>query len=134
MKDFVVYNKRTGAILRTGRCPDKSFWKQAMSDEESVLEGIADDSTCVVVEGKIEEKPGKKKTEEDVRNAWAKEMRGQRDLMLMSSVDRINAVRWDLMPDKEKQAWREYRQALLDVPQQPGFPENITWPGHPEGK
>ena len=27
---------------------------------------------------------------------------------------------------------RVYRQALRDVPQQPNFPENITWPVVPE--
>jgi hypothetical protein len=30
------------------------------------------------------------------------------------------------------QAWRDYRQALRDIPQQPGFPENIQWPTKPE--
>ena len=28
-------------------------------------------------------------------------------------------------------AWAAYRQALRDVPQQAGFPENITWPEMP---
>lgn len=30
------------------------------------------------------------------------------------------------------QAWLDYRQALRDVPQQEGFPDNITWPTKPE--
>jgi hypothetical protein len=29
-------------------------------------------------------------------------------------------------------AWAAYRQALRDVPQQPGFPWNIQWPRRPE--
>ena len=28
--------------------------------------------------------------------------------------------------------WQTYRQALRDVPQQTGFPENIEWPEKPE--
>lgn len=28
-------------------------------------------------------------------------------------------------------AWAAYRQALRDVPQQAGFPDNITWPEAP---
>lgn len=28
-------------------------------------------------------------------------------------------------------AWATYRQALRDVPQQEGFPDNITWPEAP---
>lgn len=32
---------------------------------------------------------------------------------------------------RNKQAWATYRQALRDIPQQEGFPENITWPEAP---
>ena len=28
--------------------------------------------------------------------------------------------------------WVAYRQALRDIPQQPGFPDNIQWPTKPE--
>lgn len=28
--------------------------------------------------------------------------------------------------------WQEYRQALRDIPQQKGFPENIIWPDKPQ--
>ncbi len=31
-----------------------------------------------------------------------------------------------------KDKWAPYRQALRDVPQQAGFPENIQWPAQPE--
>jgi len=27
--------------------------------------------------------------------------------------------------------WREYRQALRDITEQPGFPDNIDWPAAP---
>ena len=30
------------------------------------------------------------------------------------------------------QEWLDYRQALRDVPQQPGFPQNIVWPEKPQ--
>lgn len=29
-------------------------------------------------------------------------------------------------------AWRQYRQALRNLPNQPGFPESIAWPQAPE--
>ena len=28
-------------------------------------------------------------------------------------------------------AWAAYRQALRDIPQQPGFPDSVTWPVEP---
>lgn len=43
---------------------------------------------------------------------------------------------WTQMPDapltaEQKQAWLDYRQALRDLPTQPGFPWDVTWPTAP---
>lgn len=37
--------------------------------------------------------------------------------------------RSDMTPS---QAWKDYCQALRDVPTQAGFPHNVTWPNKPE--
>lgn len=42
-----------------------------------------------------------------------------------------NPLRWNSFSDLKKQEWVEYRQSLLDVPQQPAFPLNVTWPTAP---
>ncbi len=57
-----------------------------------------------------------------------REARARRDTLLKETVDSVNPMRWGAMTDVQKDAWRAYRQALLDVPQQAGFPHNITWP------
>jgi hypothetical protein len=36
------------------------------------------------------------------------------------------------VPQTTKDKWAAYRQALRDVPQQTGFPDNIQWPSKPE--
>lgn len=40
---------------------------------------------------------------------------------------------WTMLPDAptDKKAWKAYRQALRDITQQPGFPDNIVWPTKP---
>lgn len=58
-------------------------------------------------------------------------VRADRDGRLREDVDAVNAVRWDGMDEDERQAWRIYRQALLDVPQQDGFPHVVDWPVAP---
>jgi hypothetical protein len=58
--------------------------------------------------------------------------RRKRNNLLKQTVDRINPLRWESYSQEQKDAWTEYRQALLDVPQQEGFPLNITWPVKPE--
>jgi len=56
----------------------------------------------------------------------AEEARTQRDALLSQSD-------WTQVPDApvDQAAWAEYRQALRDVPQQAGFPTEITWPQIP---
>lgn len=61
----------------------------------------------------------------------AANVRHNRDQLLTQDVDIINAVRWNAMSEEERQAWTDYRQALLNVPQQEGFPMNVTWPTKP---
>ena len=59
-------------------------------------------------------------------NTFAKEVRTKRDRLL-------NETDWTQMADTalsedKKEAYRIYRQALRDVPEQPGFPYDIIWP------
>lgn len=55
--------------------------------------------------------------------------RGERDMRLVQ-MDGVlcNPLRWASLSDAKKADWAVYRQALLDVPQQAGFPMDITWP------
>lgn len=49
--------------------------------------------------------------------------------------DLLSVTDWTQMPDvpqATKDKWAAYRQALRDVPQQAGFPDNIQWPVKPE--
>ena len=41
---------------------------------------------------------------------------------------------WTQLSDSpaNKQAWANYRQLLRNIPQQPGFPWNVSWPVKPE--
>jgi len=35
------------------------------------------------------------------------------------------------LADRITEEWRTYRQALRDIPNQSGFPDDITWPNKP---
>ena len=74
-------------------------------------------------------------TEEDYKTLVLTQIvesaRAKRDNLLKKVVDTVNPMRWETLTDAQKDAWRAYRQALLDVPQQEGFPTNISWPEAP---
>lgn len=72
-------------------------------------------------------------TQEELDAAAAAQVRADRDGRLLE-VDAVagNALRWAALDADTQAAWATYRQALLDVPQQVGFPNDITWPTKPE--
>jgi len=72
-------------------------------------------------------------TQAELDAALASEVRADRDGRL-TEVDAIagNALRWADLTSAKQAEWSTYRQALLDVPQQAGFPNSITWPTKPQ--
>ena len=60
----------------------------------------------------------------------AKEARGKRDRLLVES-DWVT-IRATDSGDPVPTEWLDYRQALRDITEQTGFPEEIEWPQEPE--
>ena len=60
--------------------------------------------------------------------------RDERDSRLVKDVDPIvsNPFRWDVLTAAKQAEWAQYRTALLNVPDQAGFPDDITWPTKPQ--
>ncbi|MFP4405627.1 phage tail assembly chaperone [Rhodosalinus sp.] len=65
-------------------------------------------------------------TEADLREERAGAVRAER-------ARRLAASDWTQVADApvDQAGWRAYRQALRDVPQQPGFPDTVNWPEEP---
>jgi len=63
----------------------------------------------------------------------AKIARAERAALLYHHVDPVvsNPLRWNSMTQAQRDAWAAYRQALLDISQQTGFPHEIEWPTKP---
>jgi hypothetical protein len=72
-------------------------------------------------------------TEEEITAELAALVRSERDRILVTVVDPIvsNQFRWDDLTADQQQAWRDYRRALLDIPQQANFPWDVIWPTAP---
>lgn len=50
---------------------------------------------------------------------------------LLSAVDAVNPIWYANLSSEQQQALANYRTALLNVPQQPGFPDVVAWPEKP---
>ena len=110
MKSFIVY-AQDGKILRTGSCPDAMFDLQKDADE-LIMEGVANDASKIIQDGKIVEKPAPSDTLKN--DAAILELRLRRDLILASTD-------WTQLPDSPlsdsaKNEWQEYREKLRNLP------------------
>ena len=72
-------------------------------------------------------------TQEEIDAEKAKNVRGERDFLLSENVDPIvsNSLRWADMSVTAQNAWVQYRQDLLNISEQSGFPHNVVWPTNP---
>lgn len=74
--------------------------------------------------------------EEAVLQEQTDRIRLERDRRLRAC-DKMSPMRWNAMSEAQRADWTAYRQALLDVPQRPGFPwggdiAKAPWPAKPE--
>ena len=63
----------------------------------------------------------------NIRGSRARQSRNQ----LLAQVDRVNPIWYASLTAEQQTELAQYRQALLDVPQQESFPDNISWPTKP---
>lgn len=54
-----------------------------------------------------------------------------RDKILNQNVDTFNPIRYASLTTEQQQELGAYRQALLDITAQPGFPTDVVWPSTP---
>lgn len=75
------------------------------------------------------------KTQDEKQAEWEAAIRAERDRRLRLC-DKMSPMRWNVLTEEERATWAAYRQALLDIPEQEGFPwggvvEDAPWPEIP---
>lgn len=58
-------------------------------------------------------------------------VRNRRDRLLEETDRAVMPDRWARMTPEQQTLWSDYRQQLRDLPQQPGWPYDHTWPTQP---
>jgi len=69
-------------------------------------------------------------SKEEILEQLNNEARAKRKQLLETIVDPVvsNPLRWNDLTSDQQQAYKDYRQALLDITDQDGYPETIEWP------
>lgn len=65
------------------------------------------------------------------KDAYSVTARAERDTRLVASDTKVLPDMWDYYTAQQKLEWKDYRQALRDVPELKGFPFEFEWPISP---
>jgi len=141
MIHYTIYKNDTGEIVFTGVAAQEDEIKNMTAVGQSCLLEASKENQ-LVDNGTVADMPPKPDGEyifnytsktwvfnEPVATAKALY---QRDQLLKDGPDRINPIWFSAMTTEQQQAWADYRQALLDITDQSGFPMMIDWPARPD--
>jgi hypothetical protein len=73
----------------------------------------------------------RRSTPTEIEEMSVRRTRGQ---LLHKYVDAVNQVRWNLLTTEQQAYLTQYRQDLLDITDQAGFPFDVIWPTEPDFK
>ena len=136
-----IYNKNTGQIVavRGGNSIELS-----VPENYATVEGRYNAATQYIdATGQAQDLPPKPQDDQSYRLNWttkvwelvvppvtADSVRDQRNAFLQE-IDSVSATRYASLTTEQQTELQQYRQALLAVPQQTGFPGTVTWPAKP---
>jgi hypothetical protein len=144
MIEYSIYNEVTGEIIANNFCSETDFYNQGIREGFKIILGNlpydkyyidTSDNTPVEIPSRSNKyfyfDYSTKSIKIDV-DLLALDSKEKRDLLLSRSdwTDTLSAK--ERLSSYSYQEWKDYRQALRDVPQQKNFPENIIWPIKPE--
>jgi hypothetical protein len=139
---YTIYDPATGHIQRVifGDNPD---WMQQNLAGQSYVPGEFDGTKYYIHNDQALLKPVNPSNGQQVHKFDYSSKSWQLDLTAseaavrklrnieLATVDKINPVWFSTLSSQQQQELAVYRQALLDVPQQTGFPGTVDWPAKP---
>lgn len=139
---YTIYDPVTGCITHVLETYDPVQASINLLDRH-YIDGSYDSDTYYIQQGMAIPKPARPSEEfmhyqfDYDTKQWIQDLaqsqnnvRIQRDKMLVN-LDRVNPVWYASLTAEQQADLVAYRQQLLDVPQQPGFPSTIVWPTKP---
>jgi|LakMenE18May11ns_1017448.scaffolds.fasta_scaffold9958650_5 hypothetical protein len=138
---YTTYDPATGKIQGTVTSSEPGLPESTST--VGVIEGSYDARTNRVVNGQVEPLPGNPSNPslyyefDYIAGVWKLNTELSQILSritrnkMLEDIDRINPIWYASLNTDQQQQLIEYRQALLAVPQQSGFPETVTWPVKP---
>jgi hypothetical protein len=133
---YVQYNQQTGQIYSSGSTSIESI---EGVPGYLIVDGVIDNTMFKVQDNKIVAlplKPGVYYYYDYNTDQWVYDEQVNANVVTNQRNNLLYACDWTQIPNnpltsEQQEVWAIYRQALRDVPNQPGFPANVIWPTPP---
>jgi len=126
---YYLYEKATGVISSSSNCENSISTNgnnelsiiSSETNYEIALHKVRLNDLVIIEDQEI------------IRTNLEMEARRERGYRLKEEVDPLltNPLRWAELTDDKQAEWTQYRTDLLNLPEQSGFPNDITWPTKP---
>jgi hypothetical protein len=134
---YTIYSQTTGQILRIVQT---TAIQDQLQDGESYIDGAIDDSAYYIENESpiaIPPKPSQYSVFDFTTKQWVENETMAISDVLIKRQRLLYASDWTQIPNnpltaEQQSAWATYRQALRDIPEQPGYPLNVVWPTPPQ--
>ena len=138
---YTKYHPTTGQITTNITISDTASLATNLPDNNYIAGHVDGNTHYIDIDAKMAiEKPAKpsdhhvwdatsKSWQLDI-DALSYNLRSQR-YNLLTQIDRVNPIWYNSLTEQQQIELQQYRTDLLNVPQQSGFPTNITWPSKP---
>ena len=139
--NYTTYNPITGEIIYNISISHADLIESNLAGH-NYIEGRYSSDEYYINQGRAIPLPAKPQDELEYCFDWTSKLwtvdqdrsmftvRQQRN-NLLSAIDRINPIWYTSLTTEEQNQLVAYRQQLLDVPQQAGFPTDTVWPAKP---
>lgn len=140
--NYTIYNPITGQITGQLTCDNEQLMLLNIGDSHYIT-GYYDSDYYYIKDQQAVAKEAKPLTFDAVyefdyttktyivNTSATTDLLRQKRHALLNTLDRVNPVWYSSLSVDQQQQLQTYRQALLDVPQQTGFPLTVEWPAKP---
>ncbi|WP_396190114.1 phage tail assembly chaperone [Flavobacterium sp.] len=141
MIQYTIYLESTGQILCTGTTVSEDDILEMLTEGQAYIKTLGSEFQYVTNNTLVDmpERPSNNHIFNYATKQWDFDTERttlralyRRDQLLAEGPDRISPVWWNSMTPEKQSEWSAYRQALLDITAQPGYPETIVWPEKPQ--
>jgi hypothetical protein len=134
---IAIIDKTTSAIMHSYECDSIRYdiFRHPYNDESTCVHMIIPDNISADIAGCEKDANGDFKIIVDqtkmnaaMQQAWSKLRKKRNELLLASDYTRLDDCG---LLSQQQEAWRVYRQALRDLPNNTEDPRSPTWPSKP---